>query len=60
MANLNAYQQAIWDATLASLLYGHGFIRVTHNKDGVEVKHIIDEDLEDLLKFMKEQKRVEL
>lgn len=58
MDNHNTYQQALLEATLESLLYGHGFIRVTHGNDGFEVKHIKADELTDLLKFMKDQKHV--
>ena len=59
MAETNEVAQVLWDATLHSMLYGHGFVRVSYNNGNVEVKHIVNEDLEELLKFMKENKHVD-
>ena len=53
-------QSALFEAMQHALLYGHGFVRVTHDNGMFEIAHIKDDDLAELLKFMKEQKRVEL
>lgn len=60
MNEINTYQQALLEATHDSLIYGHGFIRVTHNNNGFEVKRVDLDELFNLLKFLKDQKHVEL
>jgi len=54
---INSYQQALLDATMNSLLYGHGFIRVTHDNGFIVTAIPIDEypDISELMKFISDK-----
>ena len=57
---ISIIQSALFDAMQEAMVFGHGFVRVTHHNGMFEIANIKEDELTDLLKFMKEQKRVEL